>query len=80
MDQMVLRVKLLQSCPTICDTMDCSPSGSSVHGILQAGILEWIVISFSRASFLPRDQTWVSESQAKGPKPNPGGLSPSPMY
>ena len=40
--------------------MDCSPAGSSVHGIFQAGILEWIVIPISRGSFPPRDQTWVS--------------------
>ena len=37
-----------QSCPTLCDPMDCSPPGSSVHGILQARILEWVAISFSR--------------------------------
>ena len=35
----------LQSCPTLCDPMDCSPLGSSVHGILQAKILEWVAIS-----------------------------------
>ena len=40
--------------------MDCSPPGSSVHGILQARILEWVAISFSRGSSQPRDQTWVS--------------------
>ena len=40
--------------------MDCSPPGSSVHGILQAIILEWFGISFSRGSSWPRDQTWVS--------------------
>ena len=40
-----------QSCPTLCDPMDCSPPGSSVHGILQARILEWAAISFSRAQF-----------------------------
>ena len=39
--------------------MDCSPRGSSVHEILQARILQWVVISSSRGSF-PRDQTWVS--------------------
>ena len=38
-----------QSCPTLCDPMDCSPPGSSVHGILQARILEWVAISFSSA-------------------------------
>ena len=43
-----------QSCPTLCDPMDCSPPGSSVHGIFQARMLEWIAISFSRGSCLPR--------------------------
>ena len=51
---------LVQSCPTLCNPMDCSLSGSSVHGILQAKILEWVAISFSRASSQPRDLTWVS--------------------
>ena len=37
-------------CPTLCDPMDCSPVGSSVHGILQARILEWVAITFSRGS------------------------------
>ena len=40
--------KPLKSCPTLCDPMDCSPPGFSVHGILQARILEWVAISFSR--------------------------------
>ena len=40
--------------------MDCSLPGSSIHGILQAGILEWIAIPFSRGSSQPRDQTWIS--------------------
>ena len=43
-----------------CDPMDCSPPGSSVHGIYQAGILEWVIISFSRGSSWPRDRTQVS--------------------
>ena len=43
-------VLVAQSCPTLCDPMDCSPPGSSVHGILQARILEWVAISFSRGS------------------------------
>ena len=42
-----------QSCPTLHDPMDCCPPGSSVHGILQARILEWVVIPFSRASSNP---------------------------
>ena len=41
-------MKAAQSCPTLCDPMDCSPPGSSAHGILQARILEWVAISFSR--------------------------------
>ena len=41
--------KLLQSCPTLCDLMDCSPPGFPVPGILQASTLEWVAISFSNA-------------------------------
>ena len=52
--------KSLQSCPTLCDPMDSSPPGSSVHGILQARILEWVAISFSRGSSQPRDGTCIS--------------------
>ena len=44
-------VLIAQSCPTLWDPMDSSPPGSSVHGIQQARILEWIAISFSRGSF-----------------------------
>ena len=40
--------KSLQSCPTLCDSMDCSPLDSSIHGILQARILEWVAMPFSR--------------------------------
>ena len=49
-----------QSCPILCNPTDCSPPGSSVHGILQARILEWVTIPFSRGSSWLRDQTWVS--------------------
>ena len=49
--------QLLQSCPTLCDPMDCSPLGSSVHGIPQAGILEWVAMPFPRGSSRPRDRT-----------------------
>ena len=49
-----------QSCPTLCDLMDYSQPGSSVHGIFQAKILEWVAISFSRGSYQPRDQTHIS--------------------
>ena len=50
----------LQSCLTLCDPVDCSPPGSSVHGILQAIILEWVAMPSSRGSSCPRDQTHVS--------------------
>ena len=49
-----------QSCPTLCDTMDCSPSGPSVHGSFHARILAWFAISSSRGSSWPRDQNCVS--------------------
>ena len=49
-----------KSCPILCNPMDCSPPGSSVHGISQARILEWVDISFSRRSSQPRDQTRAS--------------------
>ena len=49
-----------QSCPTLCDPMDFSLPGSSVHEILQARILEWVAILFSRGSSLLRARTWVS--------------------
>ena len=52
--------KLLQSCLTHCDLMDCSPPGSSVHGVLQERILEWAAIPFSRGSSWPRDRTHIS--------------------
>ena len=52
--------KSLQSCPTLCDPMDCSSPGSSVHGILQVRILGWVAVPFSGGSSQPRDQTWVS--------------------
>ena len=57
-----LKVKVLvtQSCLTLCDSMDCSPPGSSVHGILQARILEWVAMPSSRGSSQPRDQSCVS--------------------
>ena len=58
----VFKVKVLavQLCLTLCEPTDCSLPGSSVHGILQAIILEWVAIPSSRGSFWPMDQTWVS--------------------
>ena len=47
--------EVVQSCPTLCDPVDCSLPGFSIHGILQARILEWVTISFSRGSSRPRD-------------------------
>ena len=52
--------EVTQSCPTLFDPMDCSPPESSVHGIFQARLLEWVAISFSRRSSQPRDWTQVS--------------------
>ena len=54
-----MHAKLLQSCPTLCNPVCCSPPSSSVHGILQARTLEWAAISFSRRSSQPRDRTHV---------------------
>ena len=52
-----VKVKL---CPTLCDPVDCSLPGSSIHVIFQARVLEWVAISFSRRSSWPRDWTWAS--------------------
>ena len=57
--------EVAQSCPTLCDPMDCSPPGSSVHVISQARVLEWVAISFSRGSSGPRDWTWVSHTAGR---------------
>ena len=56
----LLFCEVAQSCPTLCDPMDRSLPGFSVRGILQARILEWVTISFSRGSSRPRDQTRIS--------------------
>ena len=53
-------IEVAQLCLTLCNPMDCSLSGSSVHGIFQARVLEWIAISFSRGSSRPRNRTRVS--------------------
>ena len=54
-----------QSCPTLCDLMDCSPLGSFVCRILWARILEWVAMLFSRGSSQPRDQTPVSHTAGR---------------
>ena len=55
-----MHAKLLKSCSTLCNIIDCSPLGFSGHGILQARLLEWVSVSSSRGSSLPRDRTCVS--------------------
>jgi len=55
-----VKALVTQSCLTLCDPMDCSPPGSSVHGILQARILEWVAMPSSRGSSQPKDRTQVS--------------------
>ena len=57
-----VKVLVAQSCPTLCrhGVTDCSPPGSSIHGILQARMLEWVAIPFSRGSSQSRDWTQVS--------------------
>ena len=55
-----VQARSLQSCPTLCDPIDYSPPGSSIHWILQARILEWFAMPSSRGSSRPRDWTCVS--------------------
>ena len=73
--------KLLQSSPALCYPMDCSPPGSSVHGILQARILEWVAMPFSRGFSWPRALTHVScvscISRGSSPLAPPGKSHPS---
>ena len=57
---MFCAVLSLQLCPTLCDLMDCSSLGSSLHGILQVRILEWVAISFYRGSSQTRDRFCIS--------------------
>ena len=54
-----------QSCLTLWDSMDCSPPCSSIHGVFQARVLEWVAIPFSRACSQPRDRTWVSHTAGR---------------
>ena len=57
---LIMTMLVAQSCPTLCDPMDYNPPGSSIYGILQVTILEWVAIPFSRGSSQARNQTWVS--------------------
>ena len=63
-------VLVAQSCPALCNPTDCSPPSSSVHGIQQTRILEWVAILFSRASSQPKDWTWVSFIAEPSGKPS----------
>ena len=60
-----MHMLVFQLCPTLCNLMDCSPPGFSEHGILQARIMEWVAILFSRVSSQPRDWTQVSSIVGK---------------
>ena len=84
-----VRAEWLQSCPTLCNPLDCSPSGSSIHGTLQARIVEWTVMPSSRGSSQLRDRTspapaggffTTSTTQEAHLKPGlgPNGSSPLP--
>ena len=65
--------EVAQSCPTLCDPMDCSLPGSSLHGILQARVLEWVAISFSRGLPDPGIEPWSPAFQADALTPEPPG-------
>ena len=62
---MTFESKVTQLCSTLCNPMDCSLLGSSVHGIFQARILEWVAISFSMGFSQPRDWIWVSHTAGR---------------
>ena len=62
----VCACSIAQSCLTLWNPMDCSPPGSSVHGILQTRILQWVAMPFSRVSSPPRDQTQISYISCPG--------------
>ena len=68
-----IKVLVTQSCPTLCNPMDSRPPGSSVHEILQARILEYIAIPFSKESSCARDQTGSSALQADSLPSEPPG-------
>ena len=68
--------EVVQLCPTLCDPVDCSLSGFSVHGILQARILEWVTISFSRGSSDPGIEPGSPSFQADALTSEPPGRRP----
>ena len=83
-----VKVLVTQSCPTLCDSMDCSLPVSTVHGILQARILEWVAMPSSRGSPRPRDQTrhclyllhWQACSSPSEPPGKPMVSSPTAYF
>ena len=58
----VVDALVVKSCPTLCNPMDCSPPGSSIHGISQVRILEWVAIPFCRGSSQPMSPAWQVDS------------------
>ena len=69
----LFKVLATQLCPALCDPMDCSPPGSSVHGILQARILKWVAIPFSRGQLNPGTESKSSALQADSLMSEPPG-------
>ena len=65
LEQFKEKSEVAQSCPTLCNPMDCNLPGYSVHGIFHARILEWVTISFFRGSFWPRDWTQISHIEGR---------------
>ena len=84
--------EVAQSCPALCDPLDCSPPGSSIHGIFQARILEWVAMPFPRRSSQPRDWTrvshivgrcftvWAVAGSIPGSGRSPGGGHGNPLH
>ena len=68
-----MKALVARSCPTLCDPMDCSPPDSSVHGILQARILEWVVVCFSRDLPDPGIEPWSPALQVDSSPSEPSG-------
>ena len=73
---------ITQLCPTLCDPMDCSPPGSSVHGILQERILEWVAMPSSRRSSQPRSPALQADSLPSEPpgEPKNTGVDSLPVF
>ena len=79
-DVKVMLELVTESCLTLCDPMGWSPPGSSVHGILQARILEWVAISFSRGSSQSRDRAQVFHIAADSLLTEPPGMLTKALY